>query len=105
MNLEPGTILAERHYDRLVLLQAGLSDERDEFEASARVTFQTALIDSHGQMVIADQGGATITLSQSAFETLIKAVATFKADQETRSPVTIVSGDNFDPFLDSDDLP
>lgn len=105
MEMKPGTILAERDYDRLVLLRAGLSDERDTFDAATRVTFQTALIDRHDQVVLADESGATITLSQEAFETLIKAVATFKADQEARSPVTVITGDEFDPFLDSDDLP
>lgn len=102
-NMEPGTILAERDYDRLVLLQAGLYDERDTFDAATRVTFQTALIDRHDQIVIAEQG-ASITLSKSAFEALVKAVETFKADQEKRSAYTVVS-DDFDPFLDADDLP
>lgn len=105
MNMKPGTILAERDYDRLVLLQAGLYDDRDTFDAATRVTFQTALIDRHDQIVIAEQGGSTITLSQAAFTTLVEAVATFKADQEKRSPVTMVNGNDFDPFLDADELP
>lgn len=104
MDMKPGTILAERDYDRLVLLRASLCDERDAFDAATRIDMQTALFDRHDQVVITDNG-ATITLSKNAFATLIEAHQAHVADQEKRHAVTVVNGDDFDPFLDTDELP
>jgi hypothetical protein len=102
-NIDPGTSLAEYGSSRLIVLQVSLCDIRDVYHAHERASLQTALLDSDGNVTISELGGASITLSESAFETLLEAHRAHVESQ--RRNVATPSGDEFDPFLDADDLP